>query len=277
MLAIAADVASATISVGETRAGTHSASSGARRSASWSSCSRRGISPYLTSVNAVVAGARVAGHTRWCSSTPHQTPLCAERYQEALSTRPDVPPERLPAPASQPRPGARLGLMRDARSRLRCVHRLGRRRARSVQSVRSSTRFAGMRAGTRRQGSGLRASRTRISTTRPRHLVDGACFNSGQSCCGIERIYVHSGRIPRRVRRQGFVARIMRGYTAGRPDGSRRRDLGPLVRSIRGRLRAQHRSRKPLSAGAVAHVDAALRLPNAQTSRIRPTCAPQVC
>jgi acyl-CoA reductase-like NAD-dependent aldehyde dehydrogenase len=23
------------------------------------------------------------------------------------------------------------------------------------------------------------------------NLVDGACFNSGQSCCAIERIYVH--------------------------------------------------------------------------------------
>ena len=29
------------------------------------------------------------------------------------------------------------------------------------------------------------------------NLVDGAFFNSGQSCCGIERIYVHAGRLRR--------------------------------------------------------------------------------
>ena len=37
------------------------------------------------------------------------------------------------------------------------------------------------------------------------NLVDGAFFNSGQSCCGIERIYVHERlyeRFRRRLRRR---------------------------------------------------------------------------
>ena len=33
------------------------------------------------------------------------------------------------------------------------------------------------------------------------NLVDGAFFNSGQSCCGIERIYVHKKAVKRFRRR----------------------------------------------------------------------------
>jgi acyl-CoA reductase-like NAD-dependent aldehyde dehydrogenase len=59
------------------------------------------------------------------------------------------------------------------------------------------------------------------------NLVDGAFFNSGQSCCGIERIYVDAGVYDRFV--EGFVA-LTKQYRLGNPmDPSV--NLGPLVRA----------------------------------------------
>jgi acyl-CoA reductase-like NAD-dependent aldehyde dehydrogenase len=45
-------------------------------------------------------------------------------------------------------------------------------------------------------------------------LVDGSFFNSGQSCCGVERIYVHADIHDRFV--AGFVE-AARGWTLGNP------------------------------------------------------------
>ncbi|MDH3194974.1 MAG: aldehyde dehydrogenase family protein, partial [Hyphomicrobiales bacterium] len=46
------------------------------------------------------------------------------------------------------------------------------------------------------------------------NLVDGAFFNSGQSCCGIERIYVHGDKFDAFV--DGFAA-LTREYVLGSP------------------------------------------------------------
>jgi acyl-CoA reductase-like NAD-dependent aldehyde dehydrogenase len=59
------------------------------------------------------------------------------------------------------------------------------------------------------------------------NLVDGAFFNSGQSCCGIGRIYVHESLYPR------FVAasvELTNRYRLGYPL-ERETTLGPLVRT----------------------------------------------
>jgi acyl-CoA reductase-like NAD-dependent aldehyde dehydrogenase len=56
-------------------------------------------------------------------------------------------------------------------------------------------------------------------------LVDGAFFNAGQSCCGIERIYVHQQIYDRFV--EAYVAKA-RGYHLGNPLHADT-DLGPLV------------------------------------------------
>jgi acyl-CoA reductase-like NAD-dependent aldehyde dehydrogenase len=59
------------------------------------------------------------------------------------------------------------------------------------------------------------------------NLVDGSFFNSGQSCCGIERIYVQ-----RRIY-SDFVERfaaLTRNYRLGNPLDPRT-DLGPVVRT----------------------------------------------
>jgi len=59
------------------------------------------------------------------------------------------------------------------------------------------------------------------------NLVDGAFFNSGQSCCGIERIYVHADVHDRFV--DGFVA-LTRTYVLGNPLEAGT-TLGPMVRA----------------------------------------------
>jgi len=56
--------------------------------------------------------------------------------------------------------------------------------------------------------------------------VDGAFFNSGQSCCGIERVYVHESIYDEYVSK--FVAQVKQ-YKLGRSDEPGT-TLGPLVR-----------------------------------------------
>ena len=59
------------------------------------------------------------------------------------------------------------------------------------------------------------------------NLVDGSFFNSGQSCCGIERIYVHASVYEAFV--QAFVA-VTQQYQLGNPTDANT-NLGPMVRS----------------------------------------------
>ncbi len=100
------------------------------------------------------------------------------------------------------------------------------------------------------------------------NLVDGAFFNSGQSCCGIERIYVHRQVWDEFL--EGFVE-LTRSYVLGDPlDPST--TLGPMVKAdaaevVRGQVRAA------LRAGATAHIDARAFPMDAEGS---PYMAPQV-
>jgi len=59
------------------------------------------------------------------------------------------------------------------------------------------------------------------------NLVDGAFFNSGQSCCGIGRIYVHDAIYDRFV--EAFTA-LTRQYRLGNPIEPET-NLGPVVRT----------------------------------------------
>ncbi len=58
-------------------------------------------------------------------------------------------------------------------------------------------------------------------------IVDGAYFNSGQSCCGIERAYVHQSIYEEFLE---AAAVLVRQYQLGRPD-QQATTLGPLVRT----------------------------------------------
>ena len=56
-------------------------------------------------------------------------------------------------------------------------------------------------------------------------IVDGACFNSGQSCCSLERVYVHEDV------HDAFVKAVqdeLRGYKLGDPSDMTT-NLGPVV------------------------------------------------
>lgn len=59
------------------------------------------------------------------------------------------------------------------------------------------------------------------------NLVDGAFFNSGQSCCGIERIYVHASRFDQFV--EGFVEHT-KAYQLGNPLDAET-TIGPMVKA----------------------------------------------
>jgi acyl-CoA reductase-like NAD-dependent aldehyde dehydrogenase len=83
------------------------------------------------------------------------------------------------------------------------------------------------------------------------NLVDGAFFNSGQSCCGIERIYVHRSLYKDFV--AGFVD-LTKKYMLGSPLDEAT-TLGPMIKpEAADFVRKQIKS--ALRGGAKAHVDA---------------------
>jgi acyl-CoA reductase-like NAD-dependent aldehyde dehydrogenase len=100
------------------------------------------------------------------------------------------------------------------------------------------------------------------------NLVEGAYFNAGQSCCGIERIYVQRGIYDRFV--EGFVERT-RQYVLGNPLDSAT-TLGPMVRT-RAADRVRRQIADALASGARALIDEA-QFPASRPGT--PYLAPQV-
>jgi len=82
------------------------------------------------------------------------------------------------------------------------------------------------------------------------NLVDGSFFNSGQSCCGIERIYVHENHFSSFV--DGFVD-LTKQYILGNPlDEST--TLGPMAKLSGAKLVKSHIN-QAISTGAKALID----------------------
>jgi acyl-CoA reductase-like NAD-dependent aldehyde dehydrogenase len=175
--------------------------------------------PFLCSVNAVVP-AVLAGNSV-VLKVASQTPLVAERYTEAFRRA------GLPDGVFQ-----HLHLDHDAVARTVADPRVGFvaftgsvDAGRSVQRA-ASERFiaTGLELGGKdpayvRPDAALEASIA--------ELVDGSFFNSGQSCCGIERIYVHRDVHADFV--DGFVD-LTRQYQLGDPLDPAT-TLGPMVRT----------------------------------------------
>lgn len=80
-------------------------------------------------------------------------------------------------------------------------------------------------------------------------LVDGSFYNSGQSCCGVERIYVHEALWEPFLER--FVEAALR-YRLGDPLDPET-SLGPMA-SSKGAALVRRHIEGALEAGAVAHV-----------------------
>ncbi|MBI3674210.1 MAG: aldehyde dehydrogenase family protein [Rhizobiales bacterium] len=98
------------------------------------------------------------------------------------------------------------------------------------------------------------------------NLVDGAFFNSGQSCCGIERIYVHKNVWGDFI--DGFVDRT-RKYVLGSPLDEAT-TLGPLVKAEAADF-VRKQIRSAVRAGAKAHIDPkSFALDKAGTSYMAP-------
>jgi acyl-CoA reductase-like NAD-dependent aldehyde dehydrogenase len=175
--------------------------------------------PYLTAVNSIVP-ALAAGNTVLLKHSA-QTPLCAERFQEAFDAA------GLPAGVFQ-----HLHMSHEAALRI-----VG---SGAAQLVSFTGSVPGGHAVQEAAGRGFIATNLELGGKDPAYvredadlahaienLVDGACFNSGQSCCGIERIYVHRSRFDAFV--EGYAA-LAGKYVLGDPTDAAT-NLGPMVRA----------------------------------------------
>ena len=81
-------------------------------------------------------------------------------------------------------------------------------------------------------------------------LIDGAMFNSGQCCCGIERIYVHENVY------EEFLAKaveLVQSYKLGNPLDLKT-TIGPMA-NIRFANETRAQIQEALDDGAIAHID----------------------
>ena len=198
--------------------------------------------PWLTSVNAVVP-ALLAGNAVLLKMA-QQTPLVAERYAEAFAAA------GLPAGVFH---YLHLDHAQTARvindARIAFVAFTGSvegghaiQRAAAERFIATGLELGGNDPAYVRADADLAAA--------IENLVDGAYFNSGQSCCGIQRIYVH--RDIYRPFVDGFVE-LTRQYRLGNPLEAQT-TLGPVVRTEAAQaVRAQIRD--AVSQGARALID----------------------
>ncbi|MEN6544333.1 aldehyde dehydrogenase family protein [Parvibaculum sp.] len=216
--------------------------------------------PYLISVNVVVP-AIMAGNAVILKHSG-QTPLCAERFAEAFE-----------------KAGAPDGLFQAIHMSHEMTEKtIGDPRVDYVAFTGSvSGGHAVVKAASGRFiNVGLELGGKDPAYVRPdanlpfavENLVDGAFFNSGQSCCGKERIYVHEAVYDEFV--EGFVD-LTKKYKLGSPLDSST-TLGPMVRSsaaafVRGQIESAVRG------GAKALIDEKL-FPASKAGT--PYLAPQV-
>ncbi len=195
--------------------------------------------PYLIAVNSVVP-ALAAGNAVLLKHSA-QTPLCAERLVEAGE---GCLPEGLFACLHMDH-----DLTARAVAEVDFVCFTGSvEGGRSVQRA-ASERFIGL--GLELGGKDPAYVRSDADLDHAlENLVDGSFYNSGQSCCGIERIYVHQSLYQQFV--SGFVERTY-AYRLGNPLESST-NLGPVVKASAARA-IQAQVDRALARGARALID----------------------
>ncbi|MCF0058980.1 aldehyde dehydrogenase family protein [Dyadobacter sp. CY356] len=201
--------------------------------------------PYLTSVNSVIP-AIMAGNSVILKHA-QQTPLCAERYAEAFAYA------GLPEGVFQ-----YLHLSHEqvaaviADTRTAYVAFTGSVEGGHAVQKSINERFivGGLELGGK-DPAYVRADANLADAVE--NLVDGSFFNSGQSCCGIERIYVHEDVYDKFV--EGFVE-LTKTYTLGDPLDADT-TLGPMVRTSAAAF-AQKQIEEAVGQGAKALIDTAL-------------------
>ena len=83
-------------------------------------------------------------------------------------------------------------------------------------------------------------------------LIDGAMFNSGQCCCGIERIYVHESLFDDFIEK---AVSIVNEYKLGNPLDENT-TIGPMAQ-VRFATEVRNQIREAIADGATAHIDPA--------------------
>jgi acyl-CoA reductase-like NAD-dependent aldehyde dehydrogenase len=216
--------------------------------------------PFLTSVNTIVP-ALMAGNSVIIKHS-NQTPLVAERYTEAFAAA------GLPEGVVQ-----HLHITHDDVARLIEDPRIafvaftGSVAGGHAVQAAASKRFI----GTGMELGGKDPAYVRADADLPyaiENVVDGAFFNSGQSCCGIERVYVHEAVYDAFV--EGAVA-LTKTYVLGNPLDPAT-TLGPMVRTSAADFVRRH-IREAVAAGARALIDPAGFAANADGT---PYLAPQI-
>jgi acyl-CoA reductase-like NAD-dependent aldehyde dehydrogenase len=175
--------------------------------------------PYLIAVNSVVP-ALMAGNSVILKHSA-QTPLCSERFAECLHAA------GLPEGVFQPLHLSHENTEHTIRdSRVDFVAFTGSvSGGRSVQQA-AAERFIGI--GLELGGCDPVYVRHDANVEHAiENIVDGAYFNSGQSCCGLQRIYVHERLYGTFV--PGFIELTSR-YVLGNPLNAET-TLGPVVRT----------------------------------------------
>nr|WP_295930897.1 aldehyde dehydrogenase family protein [uncultured Dyadobacter sp.] len=216
--------------------------------------------PYLTSVNSVIP-AIMSGNVVLLKHA-QQTPLCAERYAAAFAYA------GLPEGVFQ-----YLHLSHDqvaqviGDTRVDYVAFTGSVEGGHAVQKAINERFivGGLELGGK-DPAYVRADANLADAVE--NLVDGSFFNSGQSCCGIERIYVHQDIFDEFVK--GFEE-LTKTYVLGDPRDPET-TLGPMVRTSAADF-AQKQIDEAVANGATALIDPAL-FPAHQSGT--PYLAPQV-
>jgi acyl-CoA reductase-like NAD-dependent aldehyde dehydrogenase len=216
--------------------------------------------PYLTAINSVVP-AIMAGNAVILKHSS-QTPLCGERLAECFSEA-----------------GLPAGLFQA----LHITHKdtataIGSGKINYVAftgSVPAGARIeepiAGQFIGSGLELGGKDPAYVRADANLPHaieSLVDGSFFNSGQSCCGIERIYVHRSVFKDFV--DGFVD-LTKRYILGNPL-EQETTLGPLV-NVKAAEFVRNQAAEAISQGAEALIDPSSFAMNQQETNY---LAPQV-
>lgn len=173
--------------------------------------------PYLTSINSIMP-ALMAGNTVVVKYST-QTPLCAERLADAAAVA-GLPPGVFQYVHASHADVAKM--IND--DRVGFVAFTGSVSGGHAVQRAASERFVG--TGLELGGKDPAYVRTDVNMTHAvENLVDGSFFNSGQSCCGIERIYVDQAIFDEFV--AGFVD-LTNQYILGNPI-EETTTLGPLV------------------------------------------------
>jgi acyl-CoA reductase-like NAD-dependent aldehyde dehydrogenase len=175
--------------------------------------------PYLTAVNSIVPAIMAGNAVILKHST--QTPLCAERFAEGFQAA------GLPDGVFQ-----YLHLTNEATDRM--ISSADIDFVAFTGSV-AVGRMVESSAGGRFIGVGLELGGKDPAYVRAdanldhaiENIVDGVYFNAGQSCCGIERVYIHADVYDRFV--DGFVE-LARKYALGNPLEAAT-TLGPMVKA----------------------------------------------